>query len=87
MRNQEIEHARKAEATEFKVWFNSVWLESGGLIQPKIASKLLGVSPARIPQIIKQNNLKTYGHEQLGNRYLLSLTEIMEIISKRAKRL
>lgn len=86
MRNPGVEKVRKEDAAEFCDWFNAAWIESGGLIQPKIAAKLLGVSYPRIPQIIKYENLTVYRTPQLGSRYLLSLSEITAVINKRKKK-
>ena len=68
-------------STNFKEEFLRAWSESvKGLIQPSIASSLMGIKRQAVNTMINRDELKSY---KIGDKTFLSLQEIIFWIAKR----
>jgi hypothetical protein len=71
--------------SSFSTWFKDKWTQSGGLISPSIAAKILGISMPRINQIWKDRGLEKYIYDD-EKKPLLGLFDVMQIEDERTEK-
>lgn len=72
----------------FKNWFNSAWIEAGGLITTSTAGLYLGISSERVTMIAKTKNWKKYrwqGDKRKNKPCLVSLRDVITYDNTRRK--
>jgi len=76
---QKINQIKLDEKMTFKEWFFYHWAREEGLINQKTASKILGVSPARIIQLKKSGRLKEIQYPKDTQKYI-SLKQLKKVL-------
>lgn len=74
--NQEISYAE---------WFKNIWLETGGLIPPATAAKILKVPRSRINKIWQDKKLKKYISSPNDKKPMLSVSDVLTLAANTYK--
>lgn len=66
------------DVREFNYLFERDWKNAGGLIQPAIAAKILGLTRGRISQIWEERNFRKYIYDD-PSKPLISLNDVKKL--------
>lgn len=76
---------KKAVADSYSEWVIQTWIQTGGLVSPGMAARMLNVSMTRINQIWNDRKFEKFSHPYAKNKTLLKFTDLIQILEERKK--